>query len=288
MRGDLAAWLTLLFAGLVVGQPSERLAPVNLTVNSEKDDDEPYSSVRNGAGHLFFTRDGELHFAQRSGQSWGKAKVFEELVQHRGEYRSVYVAYQKPTSQFPHYFIYATNRDLNKPDGKGDNFDIYLKLRDNAAGVDVNVAIPLHFSTADDELHPWLTPGGTLYFSRKTKDGWRIYSATAGKEKMSFNKPEPVNLPIGFYHATITPDGRTMYLQGPAENKKAAIFRSRLDNGEWSTPEELKELNEPMAQRGNMSPSLTRDGATLYFVSDRPGGKGGLDIWAIATDKLKK
>jgi hypothetical protein len=39
-----------------------------------------------------------------------------------------------------------------------------------------------------------------------------------------------------------------------------------------------------------MSPCLTRDGKFLYFASDRPGsgGKGGLDLYSIATAELAK
>ena len=39
--------------------------------------------------------------------------------------------------------------------------------------------------------------------------------------------------------------------------------------------------------RGDLSPCLTADGMRLYFVSDRPGGKGGLDIWYVPTAQLK-
>lgn len=266
----------------------DAVVPVNLAVNSTGDEECPHSSVRNGVGHLFFTRGGELYFAQRNGQSWSKARPFDELNQHRGDYRSVFVSYQKPAAPFPHYLIYATNRDQNKTDGRGTNFDIYLKLRESATGVDVNVAIPLHFSTADDELHPWLTANGTLYFSRKTADGWRVFAAPAGKDKATFAKPQLVDLPLGFHHATLTPDGQTMYLQGPLDKDRWGLFRSRFENGKWCNPEEITILNDSRARLGNLSPSLTRDGTLLYFVSDRAGGKGGLDIWAVPTDKLKK
>ena len=38
--------------------------------------------------------------------------------------------------------------------------------------------------TAEDELDPWLTKDGkTLYFSRKTKDGWRVFTATRANGK---------------------------------------------------------------------------------------------------------
>jgi len=37
------------------------------------------------------------------------------------------------------------------------------------------------------------------------------------------------------------------------------------------------------------APSITSDGLTLYFISDRPGGRGGHDIWmATKTDRLDR
>ena len=35
------------------------------------------------------------------------------------------------------------------------------------------------------------------------------------------------------------------------------------------------------------SPSLSRDGTMLYFASDRPGGKGALDLYVVRTAELK-
>jgi Tol biopolymer transport system component len=37
-----------------------------------------------------------------------------------------------------------------------------------------------------------------------------------------------------------------------------------------------------------MTPCLSPDGSKLYFSSDRPGGKGGLDLWMIPTAQLAK
>ena len=46
-------------------------------------------------------------------------------------------------------------------------------------------------------------------------------------------------------------------------------------------------LNHPESKKGDMQPALNADGTRLYFVSDRPGGKGGLDIWTVPTTQLK-
>ena len=37
-----------------------------------------------------------------------------------------------------------------------------------------------------------------------------------------------------------------------------------------------------------INPFVTMDGTTLYFSSDRPGGKGGMDLWKIAIDETGK
>ena len=102
-----------------------------------------------------------------------------------------------------------------------------------------------------------------------------------------------MKLPLGYHHATLTPDGKTMYLQGPVESKTKSprwgLFVSASKDGKtWSRPESLESLNQDISAMGDMSPSLSRDGTMLYFASDRPGGKGGLDIWAIPTGQLKK
>ncbi len=55
------------------------------------------------------------------------------------------------------------------------------------------------------------------------------------------------------------------------------FIAKKLPNGNWGTPENMgKPIN---TESWDSQPSLTSDGQTLYFVSNRPGGKGGSDIW---------
>ena len=58
--------------------------------------------------------------------------------------------------------------------------------------------------------------------------------------------------------------------------------RHKLDDGKWSEPDKLREpMNQ--AQVTSTQPAFGKNPVTgqevLYFVSDRDGGKGGLDIW---------
>ncbi len=147
--------------------------------------------------------------------------------------------------------------------------------------------------SAVDEQDPWLTKDGkTLYFTRKTmKDGYRVFTATRKSAKGAQGFEEPVlldELPPGFHHATLTPDGKTMYLQGPLDKGRWGLFVSTKAEKTWGMPEPLDMVNDASGPTGDRSPSLSRDGATLYFASDRDGGKGGLDLYSIPVAELKK
>jgi WD40-like Beta Propeller Repeat len=292
MRLTLAMLIALgLFTVTAFGQTVEPVKPFNLSaVNTEKDEDEPHSTVIGSAnsGNLFYTSGGELFACPRTAKGWGVGKKYTDLNQS-GDVRGVFVLFAKPGVSYPQTIFYATNSDVDQKSGRGNNFDMYMLTRQAAGGADFNVPVPINtVCTPADELHPWATSDGKLYFSRKTKDGWRVFVASRPKADRQFEKPVVLDLPAGFHHSTLTPDGKTMYLQGPLEKDRWGLFRSTFTDGKWSEPEELKELNHPDGRTGDRSPNLSRNGAYLFFASDRPGGKGGLDIWWIATDQLKK
>jgi hypothetical protein len=186
--------------------------------------------------------------------------------------------------QGKYYFV--TNEVPDAKFAKLRNFDIMMQIGTQAPlylqqGGDIN--------TKADEMYPWITPGGKeFYFSRKTEDGWKLFVAN-GPTPGPISKPREVGFPANLHRATVAGKGLVMYLQGPLENDRLGIFRSkRAKVGEaWSKPEPVTALNHPDGKRGDMQPALTADGLRLYFVSDRPGGKGGLDIWTVTTALLK-
>ena len=56
------------------------------------------------------------------------------------------------------------------------------------------------------------------------------------------------------------------------------IFHTHYVNSEWSEIERLgNKVNDPAYW--DSQPSISADGKTLFFVSDRPGGYGGADLW---------
>ncbi len=55
------------------------------------------------------------------------------------------------------------------------------------------------------------------------------------------------------------------------------IYYAEKEGEEWTQP---KNMGVPInTVYKETQPSLSADGRTLYFASDRPGGKGGLDLW---------
>src|SRR5690606_6052447 len=59
---------------------------------------------------------------------------------------------------------------------------------------------------------------------------------------------------------------------------KVGIYRAEKKDGKWTNIKPLP-FNSTEYNVGN--PSLSKDGKTLYFASDMPGGFGGSDIWKV-------
>ena len=112
----------------------------------------------------------------------------------------------------------------------------------------------------------------------------RVFQASYQRDKDTA-LVRPVYLPqAGEMHqgaVALTPDGKKMYFTGWSLNgdkRSTAIYTSNKDGGEWTQPQLLgASINAPGSN--NQQPHVSSDGKYLYFASDRPGGKGGYDLW---------
>src|SRR5690606_838185 len=111
-----------------------------------------------------------------------------------------------------------------------------------------------------------------FYESRLTKD-YEFHPSTLLKGKINSQ-----NFNEGAH--CISPDGKYLFFTGcnrPEGLGSCDIYVSKLENGEWSEP---YNLGAPINTKGwESQPSISADGNTLYFVSNRQGGQGGYDIW---------
>jgi OOP family OmpA-OmpF porin len=85
------------------------------------------------------------------------------------------------------------------------------------------------------------------------------------------------------YHeasAVISSDGNSIFFtkMDPNNRNETKIYASRKFNNTWLAPFPL-DNNVNMDGFRSMNPSLSEDGKTLYYSTNRPGGEGGMDIW---------
>jgi OOP family OmpA-OmpF porin len=80
---------------------------------------------------------------------------------------------------------------------------------------------------------------------------------------------------------SFTPDGQRMYFTRwykVGSKSTYAIYTSKMEGTEWGTPQKLN-ANVNADGYNSIQPFVTADGKQLYFVSTKPGGQGGDDIW---------
>lgn len=106
-------------------------------------------------------------------------------------------------------------------------------------------------------------------------------------DKGKWGKPEPVSggLNTAFDEGVccFSVDGREMYftqcLTDPAYPRYSKIVKSTRSDAAWGKATEVKIMNDTLSSYAH--PAISPDGEWLYFVSDMPGGRGGLDIWRV-------
>ena len=138
-----------------------------------------------------------------------------------------------------------------------------------------------------------------LYFtsSRNEAQGDELSGITGTKpadiflsekdDKGHWSRPEPVvgglNTDYDEGACAFSTDGRTMYLTqcstDPSYPRYAKIMTASRSDASWGKASELKLSNDTLSSFAH--PAVSPDGEWLYFTSDMPGGKGGLDIWRV-------
>lgn len=95
----------------------------------------------------------------------------------------------------------------------------------------------------------------------------------------------PGNVNTDAYDAatSISPDGKQIFIYKndvkDNESRGGDIFVSKIVNNKWKTPEPLgKPINTSYWEGGA---SISSDGKTLFFTSERKGGYGHSDIWMV-------
>ena len=140
-------------------------------------------------------------------------------------------------------------------------------------------------NSTDDEYLPTLTADGrTLLFTRYNREymeeDFYYCRWVDGKWSRAVRMAEPLNSGDNEGAGCISQDGRILYFTAcgrPDGAGRCDLYISYRKAGGWSQPQNLG----PAINTGGWEsqPCLSIDGRTLYFVSDRKDGYGGMDIW---------
>lgn len=158
--------------------------------------------------------------------------------------------------------VFNSRRAEYSPMLSGDQFDqlYFTSTRNDATG---------------DELSGITgTKNGDIFVSQKDVKG-------------KWSKPEVVNGGLNTEAdegaSCLSPDQREMYLTqcvtDPSYPCYAQIVKSNRSDAAWGKASSVELTKDTLSSFAH--PAVSPDGQWLYFVSDMPGGKGGLDIWRV-------
>lgn len=134
----------------------------------------------------------------------------------------------------------------------------------------------LFFTRRDGSLHVYLQ-NEDLFYSSKENGNW-----TPAR-----NLARPVNTPENEGAFSTSADGQYLFFTScsrPGGLGSCDLWVTKLKGDRWTEP---FNIGAPVNTRHwETQPSLTADGKTLYYTSNRPDGRGGSDIWLTHfTDK---
>lgn len=158
--------------------------------------------------------------------------------------------------------VFNSRRAEYSPMLSGDQFDqLYFTSTRNDA-------------TGDEQSGITGTKNGDIFVSQKDDKG-------------KWSKPEVVsgglNTEADEGASCLSPDQREMYLTqcvtDPSYPRYAQIVKSNRSDAAWGKASSVELTKDTLSCFAH--PAVSPDGQWLYFVSDMPGGKGGLDIWRV-------
>ncbi len=146
------------------------------------------------------------------------------------------------------------------------------------------VNIGNEINTVADEYSPISTADEkTLVFTRQISGNEDFYQATkqTNQWQTATYLSAQINTPTNNEGSqSISQDGKYLFFTGcnrPDGLGRCDIYVSQKKGDEWGNP---FNLSPPINTSGwESQPSISPDGRTLYFVSNRAGGYGGYDIW---------
>lgn len=131
--------------------------------------------------------------------------------------------------------------------------------------------------------------GEAIWFSSRKPDGLGGYDIWVSKKGSSGwgrarNPGKPLNSNMDEGDPSISPDKELVYFMrcrkiNTNDANDCQIYVSEKNKGRGQPWKDAVKLPAHLNLGNTLSPRILSDNKTLVFASDRPGGKGGLDLW---------
>lgn len=216
--------------------------------------------------------------------------AFAQTLMKNGNYREAEEQFQLVLDSLPHDKLARDGLFAARkaPDIKqlGSRYTVKRMEVFNSRRADY---CPMLFGDEYDQLYFTSTrneaQGDELSGITGTKPGDIFFSQKDDKGKWS--KPEDVSGGVNTAYdegaCCFSADGREMFLTqcvtDPSYPRYAQIVKSSRSDAAWGKAAEVKLTGDTLSSYAH--PAISPDGEWLYFTSDMPGGKGGLDIWRV-------
>ena len=136
-------------------------------------------------------------------------------------------------------------------------------------------------NTGDPEYLPSIdATGNLLVFTRRTGNQEDLWISLKRDGEWSGPSSWPGNSNQNEGAHVISADGKTIVFTACGREDGFGgcdLYSSDYRQGRWTRPKNMDQAINSRAWESQ--PSLSANGRILYFVSDRPGGLGGYDIW---------
>jgi outer membrane protein OmpA-like peptidoglycan-associated protein len=195
---------------------------------------------------------------------------------YKADEQTVQIAYDMTLDREISSCLYARNIDLTE-------------MKEEAINLGTNI------NSIADEYLPTLTGDGR----------WLIFTSNRGGENILMSKPaangswgqarsisKAINTPKNEGMAKLTVCGRTIYFSACGwENVEGGcdIFEADFDTqNDFAVVDDVRPSQGLNSKKWDSQPAISCDGKTMYFASNRKGGKKGTDLWMskLADDGL--
>lgn len=221
--------------------------------------------------------------------------IYKKVIELNPNFQIPYYKLAKTALDYGEYEI-AANYIAQYREKKGDQIDARKVANLEAISAFGSKAVknPVPFNSKNlgpavnsplDEYFPGTTADEqTLIYTRLEsnirEDFYVSKKGTDQKWAPSFNMGPPINTEDNEGTVSLSSDGQYVFFTAcnrPNGEGSCDLYFSALDGDVWREP---RSLGFPVNTRAwESQPSVSFDGRTLYFSSNRPGGYGQMDLW---------